>query len=95
MNSLIFLLSIVLNITGFKSLEFVFEFVIRIPCSVHIPRVSVSINAMIVLKTPLPITLPISITSVLSKVFERLVSVRHGRFMEHSGVLTTTQFAYR
>ena len=38
---------------------------------------------------------PISITSVLSKVFERLVSVRLGRFMEHSGVLPTTQFAYR
>ena len=30
---------------------------------------------------------PISITSVLSKVFERLVSVRLERFMEHSGVL--------
>ena len=29
-----------------------------------------------------------------SKVFERLVSVRLGRFMEHSGVLNTTQFAY-
>ena len=36
---------------------------------------------------------PISITSVLSKVFERLVSVRLGRFMERSGVLPTTQFA--
>ena len=33
--------------------------------------------------------------SVLSKVFERLVSVRLGRFMERSGVLPTTQFAYR
>ena len=32
-------------------------------------------------------------TSVLSKVFERLVSVRLGRFMERSGVLPTTQFA--
>ena len=30
---------------------------------------------------------PISITSVLSNVFERLVSVRLGRFMELSGVL--------
>ena len=39
--------------------------------------------------------LPISITSVLSKVFERLVSVRLGRFMERSPVLPTTQFAYR
>ena len=37
---------------------------------------------------------PIFITSVLSKVFERLVSVRLGRFMERSGVLPTTQFAY-
>ena len=35
---------------------------------------------------------PISITSVLSTVFERLVSVRLGRFMERSGVLPTTQF---
>ena len=38
---------------------------------------------------------PIFITSVLSKVFERLVSVRLGRFIERSGVLPTTQFAYR
>ena len=38
---------------------------------------------------------PISITSVLSKVIERLVSVRLGRFMERSGILPTTQFAYR
>ena len=36
---------------------------------------------------------PISITSVLCKVFEHLVSVRLGRFMERSGVLPTTQFA--
>ena len=36
----------------------------------------------------------ISITSVLSKVFEHPVSVRLGRFMESSGVLPTTQFAY-
>ena len=34
----------------------------------------------------------ISITSVLSKVFERLVSVHLGRFMERSSVLSTTQF---
>ena len=34
-------------------------------------------------------------TSVLSKVFERLVSVRFGRFMELSGVLPTTEIAYR
>ena len=38
---------------------------------------------------------PISITSALFEVFERLVSVRLGRFMERSGVLPTTQFAYR
>ena len=38
---------------------------------------------------------PISITSVLSKLFERLVSVLLGRFMERCGVLPTTQFAYR
>ena len=38
---------------------------------------------------------PISITSVLSKVIERLVSVRLGRSMECSGELPTTQFAYR
>ena len=37
---------------------------------------------------------PISITSVLSKVFEYLVSVHIGRFMECGGVLPTTQFAY-
>ena len=38
---------------------------------------------------------PISITSVLSKVFRRLVSVRLGRFMERSSVLPSTQFAYQ
>ena len=38
---------------------------------------------------------PISLASVLSKVFERRVSVRLGRFIECSGVLPTTQFAYR
>ena len=38
---------------------------------------------------------PIFITSVLSKVFEPLLSVRLLRFMERSGVLPTTQFAYR
>ena len=34
-------------------------------------------------------------TSVFSTVFERLVLVRLGRLMERSGVLPTTQFAYR
>ena len=38
---------------------------------------------------------PISLTPILSKVFERLVSVRRGRFMECRGVLPTTQLAYR
>ena len=38
---------------------------------------------------------PISITSVLFKVLERLVSVHLGRFMERSGMLPTTQFAYQ
>ena len=38
---------------------------------------------------------PISITPVLSKVFEGLVVIRLGRLMEHCGVLPTTQFAYR
>ena len=38
---------------------------------------------------------PISMTSVLSYVFERQVSFRLGRFMERIGVLPTTQFAYR
>ena len=33
-------------------------------------------------------------TSVLSKVFERLVSVRLGRFVKHIGVHPTTQFSY-
>ena len=36
---------------------------------------------------------PISLTPILSKVFERLVSGRLGRFMEGRGVLPTTQFA--
>ena len=38
---------------------------------------------------------PISITSILSKVFDRLVSVCLGRFMDSSGVLPTTQFAHQ
>ena len=38
---------------------------------------------------------PISITSVLSKMFEHLVSARLRRFMEGSGVLPTTQFVDR
>ena len=38
---------------------------------------------------------PISITPVLSKVFEKLLSSRLGRFFEHYGLLPQTQFAYR
>ena len=38
---------------------------------------------------------PISITSVLSKVFEHMLSVRLEQFMERNGMLPTTQFAYR
>ena len=38
---------------------------------------------------------PISKTSVLSKVFKCLVSVRLRQFMECSALLPTTQFAYR
>ena len=38
---------------------------------------------------------PISLTPILSKVLECLVSVRLGRFMECRGVLPTTQFTYR
>ena len=38
---------------------------------------------------------PISLTPILSKVFERLVSVRLGNFIEGRGVLPTSQFAYR
>ena len=37
---------------------------------------------------------PISITSVLYKVIDRLVSTHLGRFMKCSDVLPTTQFAY-
>ena len=42
---------------------------------------------------------PISITPVLTKVFERFISVRLSRFMERrgvaKGVLPTSQFAYK
>ena len=38
---------------------------------------------------------PISLSPILSKVFECLVSVRLGHFMEGRGVLPTNQFAYR
>ena len=38
---------------------------------------------------------PISLTPVLFKLFDSLVPVRLGRFMERSGVHPVTQFAYR
>ena len=38
---------------------------------------------------------PISITPVLSKVFERLIALRFGRFLERSGVLPSHQYSYR
>ena len=38
---------------------------------------------------------PITITPVLSKVFEKLVSFRLGRFAEQAGILPPGQFAYR
>jgi len=38
---------------------------------------------------------PISITPVLSKVFERLISSRFGCFLERSGVLPSHQYSYR
>ena len=37
----------------------------------------------------------ILITPVLSKVFERLIALRFGRFLERSGVLSSHQFSYR
>ena len=38
---------------------------------------------------------PISITQVLSKVFERLIAWRFGRSLERSGVLPSHQYSYR
>ena len=38
---------------------------------------------------------PISITPVLSKVFERLIALHFGRFLERSGVLPSHQYSYR
>ena len=38
---------------------------------------------------------PISITPVLSKAFERLISLRFCRFVERSGVLSSQQYSYR
>ena len=38
---------------------------------------------------------PISITPVLSKVFERLISLRFGRFLERSGNLSSHHYSYR
>ena len=38
---------------------------------------------------------PISITPVLSKVFERLIALRFGSYLERSGVLPSHQYSYR
>ena len=38
---------------------------------------------------------PILIAPVLSKVFERLISLRFGRFLESSRVLSSHQYSYR
>ena len=38
---------------------------------------------------------PISITPVLSNVFERLIALLFGRFLERSGVLPSHQYSYR
>ena len=38
---------------------------------------------------------PISITPVLSKVFEWLITLRFGRFLERSGVLSSHHYSYR
>ena len=38
---------------------------------------------------------PISITPVLSKIFERLIALRFGRFLERSGVLPSHKYSYR
>ena len=38
---------------------------------------------------------PISITPVLLKVFERLIALRFGHFLERSGVLPSHQYSYR
>ena len=38
---------------------------------------------------------PISITPVLLKVFERLIALLFGRFLERSGVLPSHQYSYR
>ena len=50
-------------------------------------------------KGPLPALVcnyrPISITPVLSKVFERLIALRFSRFLERSGVLPSHQYSYR
>ena len=38
---------------------------------------------------------PISVTPVLSNVFERLISLCFSRFLERSGVLPSHQYSYR
>ena len=38
---------------------------------------------------------PISITPVISKVFEKLISSRLSKYLESSGLMSSQQFAYR
>ena len=70
----------------------------RLVCLGSFPACWRQANVTPIPKGPPPSSVPnyrkISITSVLSKVFERLVSVRLGRFIEGSAVLPTTQFDY-
>ena len=77
-------------------LSVVFRRLVRMGC---FPACWLQVNVTPILKGPPSSSVansrPISTTSVLSKVFESLVSVRLGRFIERSVVLPTTQFAYR
>ena len=58
------------------------------------PRLAVLFRRLLRLGS-FPVCWRVANVAILSKVFERLVSVRLGRFMEGRGVLPTTQFAYR
>ena len=74
----------------------VFYYLPIVPC--NLVSIKLLLLLLLIPKGPSPSVAnyrQISITPVLSKVFERLVAVRLGRFMEHCGVLPTTQFAYR
>ena len=78
------------------SLSVVFRWLVRLG---SLPACWRQANVTLIPKSPPSSSVanyrPIYITSVLSKVFERPVSVHLGQFMECSFVLPTTQFAYR